>query len=296
MVEIKRIPFVPLPLEKAVKPARLFFFLTSPLAKAMPSLDVKLIQAGIKMKAREYMAVAVFSSVFWFFLIFCLFTPLAVAVKFSTPLLISLPFSILLSAVAYFYITFYPNLLVIKRDKEIEKNIMFAIRHLFIQVRSGVSLFDGLVSVSKGDYGIISKELEECTKQIATGKEEVSVLEELAFKNPNLHFRRALWQIINSLRAGGDIGSTLELLAQNLSEEQKVKIRKYGSQLSPMALMYMMMAIILPTLGVTFMVIFSTFSGIVIPPIGFYMIVFVLAVFQFMFIGMIKSRRPSVEV
>ncbi len=296
MVEIKRVPFVPLSLEKALKPARAFFFLSSSAAKAMPSIEVKLIQAGIKLKAREYLAVAMFSSVFWFFIIFSLFTSLAKAVNYQNPFLLSIPFSCMFAAVSYMYILFYPNLLVARRDREIEKNLLFAIRHLFIQVRSGVSLFDGLVSVSKGNYGIISRELEECTKEIATGKDEIVALEELTFKNPNLHFRRALWQIINSLRAGGDLGSTLELLALNLSEEQKVKIRKYGAQLSPLALMYMMMTIIIPTLGVTFLIIFSTFSGIAVPEIVFYMLIFILAIFQFMFIGMVKSRRPSVEV
>jgi flagellar protein FlaJ len=296
MAEIKRIPFVPLPLDKALKAAKPFLFVATPASKTIPALDVKLIQAGIRMKGREYLAIALFSAFFWFFLIFSLFALLAVAAKFPSPLLISLPFSLLMSLIAYFYVNFYPNLLVIRKDREIEKNVLFAIRHLFIQVRSGVSLFDGLVSVSKGNYGIISKELEECTKQIATGKDEVTALEELTFKTPNIYFRRALWQIISCLRAGGDIGITLEILAQNLSEEQRVKIRKYGSQLSPMALMYMMMAIILPTLGVTFMVIFSSFSGIAIPPLGFYMIVFMIAIFQFMFLGMVKSRRPSVEV
>ena len=97
------------------------------------------------------------------------------------------------------------------------------------------------------------------------------------------------------MRAGGDIGKTLKIIANDLSEEQKVKIRKYGSQLSPMALMYLMLSVIMPTLGITFLLIFSSFTGFTMPPIFFYMVLAILAVFQFMFIGMIKSRRPAVE-
>jgi flagellar protein FlaJ len=183
-----------------------------------------------------------------------------------------------------------------KKNRDIEKNLLFAIRHMFIQVRSGVSLFDSLVSVSKANYGLISEEFGKCTKEIATGKEETVALEELTLRTPNISLKRIIWQIINSLRAGGDIGNTLDVMAQNLSEEQKVNIRKYGSQLSPMALMYLMFTVILPTLGITFLIIFSTFSGVQVPETVFYLILIILTVFQFMFIGLVKSRRPSVEV
>lgn len=296
MAEVKRIPFVPLPLNKALKIARVFYFFSSPVSKTMPSLEAKLVQAGIKIKSREYVGVAMFTSLFWFLLIFSLFTPLGIAMKIQNPIMIFLPISLMFALISYIYILFYPNMIVLKRNREIEKNLLFAMRHLFIQVKSGVSLFDGLVSVAKGNYGIISEEFRKCTKEIATGRDEIEALEELTFRNPNLHFRRALWQIINCMRAGGDIGTTLELLAHNLSEEQRVKIRKYGAELSPLALMYMMMTIIIPTLGMVFLIIFSSFSGIVIPQMIFYLILLVLAVFQFMFIGMVKSRRPSVEV
>jgi len=296
MPEIKRIPFVPIPVDKALKVSKKLMFLAAPLSRTNPSLETKLFQAGIKLKAREYTSLAVFSSIFWFFLIFSIFTSLSIAVKYSQPIKLSLPFSFFVSFLSYFYIISYPNLLVIKKDKDIERNILFVVRHLYVQVKSGVPLFDALVSVSKANYGVISKELEECTKKIITGKEETAALEEMVFKNPNIHFRRTFWQIINSLRAGADIGNTLEIIAKNLSEEHKVKIRKYGSQLSPLALMYMMIAIIVPTLGINFLLIFSSFSGVSIPQTFFYLIIAVLLIFQYMFLGMIKSRRPSVEL
>jgi len=81
-----------------------------------------------------------------------------------------------------------------------------------------------------------------------------------------------------------------------LSQEQRVRIRKYGSQLSPYALMYLMLTVILPTLGISFLIILSSFSGIQVPEAFFLMVWGVVVLFQIMFIGMIKSSRPSVEV
>lgn len=295
---MKRIPFVPFPLAKVSKFSRVFLWASSKIAKINPFLSQGLIQAGIELKDREYLAICIFSALFWFSIIFVVFISLGAAAhqNFLNLLKISVAFSAVVSGVSFIYIIFYPNLLMAKKNRDIEKNLLFAIRHMFIQVRSGVSLFDSLVSVSKANYGLISEEFGKCTKEIATGKEETVALEELTLRTPNISLKRIIWQIINSLRAGGDIGNTLDVMAQNLSEEQKVNIRKYGSQLSPMALMYLMFTVILPTLGITFLIIFSTFSGVQVPETVFYLILIILTVFQFMFIGLVKSRRPSVEV
>jgi flagellar protein FlaJ len=169
-------------------------------------------------------------------------------------------------------------------------------RHLLIQIRSGVSLFDAMVSITKADYGLVSEEFNKCVKSIATGTDEIVALEQMTFKNPSMYFRRVIWQLTNSMRSGVDIGDTLSRLVVNLSEEQKVLVRKYGSQLSPLALMYMMLAVVMPTLGISFLLIFSSFTGIVISEFTFYFIIIVLAIFQFMFIGIVKNRRPVVEI
>ncbi len=293
---MKRIPFVPFSLERAKKTSKIFLWLSSKIVKFNPFLTKSLFEAGIDFKDREYLAIAIFSSLFWFLVTFLTFASLGIAASKTSFLPLSLVFSTVISVVSFFYITFYPSFLASKKTRDVERNLLFAIRHLFIQVKSGVSLFDALVSVSKGGYGMLSEEFYQTTKEIATGKEETTALEELAFRIPNISLKRILWQIVNSLKTGSDIGNTLNMLAHNLSEEQKVNIRKYGSQLSPMALMYLMLAVIFPTLGITFLIIFSTFTGIQFPETFFYLIIFVVSTFQFMFMGLVKGRRPSVEI
>ena len=197
---------------------------------------------------------------------------------------------------SFVYIIFYPRLIITRKVKDLEMNLLFALRHLLIQVKSGVPLFDGLVSVSNGNYGLVSKEIKECTKKISTGLEQTVALEELALKNPSINFRRVLWQITNAIKSGADLGNTLDAIVNNLSEEQKVAIRRYGSQLNPLAMMYMMLAVIIPSLGITFLIIFSSFSGVSVAEPMFIVILFALAFFQFSFIGVVKSRRPAVEL
>ena len=293
-MKLKRVPFVPFPLELAFKLSRGFIRIGDRIAKKS-SIDMHLKQAEIDIDAREYAAMALFSSIFWFFLIFFSFVVIGkiFALEFFY---ISLLISIIISLIALIYILFYPKLLVTKKIRNLEKNLLYGLRHLTIQVKSGVSLFDSLASVSRQEYGLLSKEFGLCTKKISTGMPEDRALEELALKNPSLHFRRAIWQITNSMRSGTDLGNTLESIVNNISSEQRIAIRKYGSQLNPMAMMYMMLAVVIPTLGITFLIIISSFSGFPVTRTVFLFLLVVLIIFQFAFIGIIKNRRPSIEV
>jgi pilus assembly protein TadC len=108
-----------------------------------------------------------------------------------------------------------------------------------------------------------------------------------------VHFHRALWQISNGLKSGSDIGTVLKSVVENIAQEQRIAIKKYGSQLNPLTLVYMMVAVILPSLGITFLIVMSSFSGFAVSERMFIAILGMLALFQFMFIGVIKSRRPN---
>jgi len=147
-----------------------------------------------------------------------------------------------------------------------------------------------------GDYGLVAEEFKDCVKKISTGMPETTALEELIFRNPSIFFRRVIWQITNAIRTGADLSNTLESIVHSLSDEQKVAIRRYGSQLNPLSMMYMMTAVILPSLGITFLILMSTFSGMPVSEMLFWVTLVALATFQFMFIGVVKNRRPAIEL
>jgi flagellar protein FlaJ len=187
-------------------------------------------------------------------------------------------------------------LIISRKIRDLDRYLLFALRHMQVQIKSGIPLFDTLVSVSNGDYGLITEEFKKCVKKISTGMSETNALEELIFKNPSIYFRRVIWQITNAIRTGADLGGTLDAIVDNLGDEQKVAIRRYGSQLNPLSMMYMMLAVILPSLGITFLVLLSTFSGFTVSEIIFWFILTILIVFQFSFVGLVKSRRPTIEL
>ncbi len=63
-----------------------------------------------------------------------------------------------------------------------------------------------------------------------------------------------------------------------------------------MTLMYMMVAIILPSLGITFLIVLSMFAGGGIGSELLIAIIAGLAIFQAFFVNVIKEKRPNVKV
>ena len=294
---MNRIPFVPFPLPLAKLIAQPFFGVGDKLVKLFPDFAVRLNQADMEIKSREYIAIAIFSSFFWAIIIFSILAIISFFITIPGDFIFIISsVSLAIGFLSFLYIMLYPRLIISRKVTDLDRNLLFALRHLLIQVKSGVPLYDALVSVSTGNYGLVAEEIGKCTKKISTGTEQTSALEDLALKNPSLYFRRIVWQLTNSIRCGADLGNTVDHLVESLANEQKVAIRRYGSQLNPLAMMYMMLGIILPSLGITFLVIISSFSGIAVTEYMFIGLLLALIMFQFSFVGIVKSRRPAIDL
>ena len=297
-MSLQRIPLIPFKPYKTLRFAKNLGLIGfgSRIAKLFPQLPLYLFQAESDFNEREYATIATFAGLFWPLILASIFILISLILSVQLNLIIIFGASLLIGILSFSYVLLYPKLIITKRVRDLDKNLLFALRHLSIQVRSGVTLFDSMVSVARGGYGLVSEEFNHVVRKIGTGISDVDVLEELALRNPSLYFRRSVWQISNAIRAGADIGNTLDIIINNFSNEQRILVRMYGSQLSPLAFLYMMFGVILPSLGTTLLISLSTFSGLEIKPFIFWVILIFLATFKFNFLGLVRSRRPSVEV
>jgi flagellar protein FlaJ len=266
------------------------------MAKGFPGLDLELQRAEVDMKAEDYLAVSMFFSFYNFIVFFGGLLYLLWLLNMFTQQFIIIFFlaSLAFSVFGFVYMVSYPKISVRKKSQDLDKNLIFAIRHLLVKVRSGVPLYEALVGVSQGNYGSVSNEIEKAVKEMQGGVSEATALDKVARLNPSTYFRRTIWQITNALRSGADISSTLSSIEENAINEQKIRISQYGAEMNPFAVIYMMLTVILPTLGITFLIIIGSFLGLIFPDFVFYLILVFLAFFQYMFIGIIKSRRPVV--
>ena len=291
-----KIPFLPIPYEKIRAVTEHFLGLGENLSKMFPSLEFDLEQSGFELSPRRWMSIALFAFLFYFILVFglVLLITFAAKIEIQRSITVSMFAGLAIGGGTFVFLSFYPKLSAQKRVSNIEKNLPYVLHHILVQVRSGVSLYDTFVSISKGDYGTLSKEMRRVVNEINTGKSEAEALEKITRETPSFFFRRVMWQMVNSLKSGSDIGQTMKEIVDNLAVEQRVAIKKYGAQLNPLALMYMLFAVIFPTLGITFLIVLSSFTGISFNlELVLTGIIGVIVLFQFMFIGLIKSRRPS---
>lgn len=279
-------------MEKALSIAKRFRFIGERLAPSVPSLKKNLYQAEIDIDPILYVSLAVFAGIFYSLLIGGTVTFLSLLIRGTVGILSPILF-VVFFFVPYSYVNFYPSLLANRRVDSIEENLLFALRHLLIEVRAGVPLFEAMVGVTEG-YGDVSEEFKKIVAEINSGEKQEDVLDKAAKRNPSLHFRRALWQIVNALEGGSDVADALEAITDNFSERQIDDINRYGEELNPWTMLYMIVAVIIPSLGITFLIILTSFTGLSIPKIIFPIILLGLALFQFFFMGFIKGKRPAV--
>jgi pilus assembly protein TadC len=188
----------------------------------------------------------------------------------------------------------YPRLFVKRRVNDMERNLLPGLKHIYIQLKSGVPVYSSFISLSQGGYGALSEEFSELVKSVETGGNSQKEMDKMALRNPSPYLRRAIWQISNGMKAGSDMSNVLNTIIDNISKEQTLAVRRYGSQLNPLTLVYMMMAVIIPALGITMLIVLSSFSGMQITETMLLAILFGLGFMQFMYIGIIKSKRPNI--
>jgi pilus assembly protein TadC len=287
------IPFSFLPRGLLRKLSSIFFWLGNPLSKRIKNLELNLKQSKIKLRPGEYVSMCLTSTFFFLVTFSILISVLLIQFGFGYGAGI---FSIFF--VSLFMFTqqiMYPRLRANRKIKDIEKNLLPALQNMLVQLSSGVPLFNVIATISDSDYGGVSKQFKIAVRKINAGEPQIRVLEELARDNPSLYFRRTMWQIISGMETGTDMTDVVKLSIDNLSDEQIIQIQKYGSQLNPLAMFYMIIAVIIPSLGITFIIILASFLNLSPTSVKFVfwgLLAFVFF-FQLMFIGMLKTRKPN---
>lgn len=296
---IKRLPLLIMPFERAKQLSKRFRNRAKNMLKTYPALDISLKQARMDIDARDYMSVAIFGTI----MNFLLFTPLFFFVFFI--LLRELSIMTFLFAFAsgggfafftFMLLTRYPTVQAEKRRRDMELDMLFVLREMLIKMKSGISLFDAMAGIARAGHGEISNEFDTATKEITAGVAQVEALNRMALRTPSKNLRRIIWQMANALRAGADISETITAIVEDMSQEQRVTIKNFGAQMNPLAMMYMMMNIIMPTMGITFMIVLNSFMSLPIDETIFLIIGLVLFMFQYMFMGILKTKRRSIAV
>ncbi len=257
------------------------------ISRELPGIKTKLRQASIYDEPEEYVKKILFTA-----------ATLSGGITLVVFLFTFSPWS-LLAGIVFFPVLFmyflkYVDLKIERIKKEIDQEIIFAGRYLIIEMESGVPLYESFENVKKS-YPIAGSYFGDIVDRVYLGTSLEDAINETMLITPSSNLRKILWQILNSSKTGANISSSLNVILDQAVREQQIAVNEYGKRLNPMAMFYMMISIIIPSLGITMLVILATFMGLNITMPFFIVIALLVGLIQFMFLSMIKSARPPIS-
>jgi pilus assembly protein TadC len=188
-----------------------------------------------------------------------------------------------------------PEVAMNKREREIDKDVLFAGRFLLVKLNSGKPLINALFEASES-YGVAGEYFKEIVQDIRLGTSLEEALEKAYKTTPSKKFRKILFQINNALKIGVDVSQPLEATLEEISYEQFIEIQRYGKKLNSVTMFYLLGAIVAPSLGITLFSIIASIMSLTINLSVFLVILFFLTLMQLMFIAIIKSMRPNLNI
>jgi len=293
-----RIPLMLFSLEKFRKMAHRYMGFGRLLRPLSPGLGMDLIRAELDISPDEYRTASLSSALFFGAVFWALISAALFSLTHELRPSVYLGF---LGGLAPFFMILiillrYPKIIAGKESEQIDKDLVYALKDILLSISSGLPMFTALNLASRGSYGYVSKDLKRVVDRVNTGIPMEDALEELAISTPSEHFQSALWQIINTSKSGADVEGVLRSLVGNLVVEQRSSIQKYSHELNVFSLMYMLVAVAIPMIVTTLMIILNTISTAGITEPMFIVMISLSFFIQIAIVGLIKSRRPVVHL
>ncbi len=258
-----------------------------------PFLKEQLQQCDADVEPWRYGSMVVISSFLNFIFVFALLSIIAFVTDSPSFVPYAFILSVAIFAISFFSDIFYPSMLISKLSRDINSTLLDATRQLIIELRSGVPLFHAMASVSTG-YGAASKRFRRIVERIDAGEPQIEVISSEARKSPSFQLRRVLWQISNALTAGASVDRALSGIISDLLRYKLMDIKRYGQELNPWIMAYMVIGIIAPSLGAAALTVILSFLQFSLPPITLAFILLLLIIFNLFFIHFVSTRRPVI--
>ncbi|MBQ6813375.1 MAG: type II secretion system F family protein [Methanobrevibacter sp.] len=162
-------------------------------------------------------------------------------------------------------ITYYPK---IRKDNDystLSKELPYALRQLSTELRAGKSLYDALDSIVESGYGILSLEFSRVLEEIRYGESTETAFLNLEKRVNSKAFSRVIFEILSSLRIGSNLSHSLNIIAEDVSFDMRMKLKEYSEKLNAFIMIYTFLAILAPVIILTMLLAASVVIGDVVP-------------------------------
>ncbi|RME52877.1 hypothetical protein D6783_03635 [Candidatus Woesearchaeota archaeon] len=277
----------------AKRPSKLFELPVRFLATANPGLRKKLRMARINKKVDEYLEEKIKAA-----LVMSIGLTIMAAflyARFEISLFTLLPTFLVTFLLFLFLFVKSVDAVISRRAKEIDKEVLFAGRFLIVKLNAGTPLVNSLVDATHS-YGVANKFFKEIVRDIDLGTPVEDALETASRYTPSKRFRAILFQITNAIKIGVDVSKFLEATLDEIANQQLIEIQRYGKKLNGITMFYMLLAIVVPSLGLTLFILVASLISLEVNLTLYSLLIFILLIIEFVFISMFKTIRPNVNI
>ena len=295
-VEIKRIPMMILPLTACQGVGARFRGIGVKILSFYPSVKYDLHTIGINYPPENYCAVSFFSATIWGMIVAFFLALIFSRISFI-PVEFRLAMLLLLSLMTFLFFLvlhlFYPRMIAKSIAQRIDRELIFAMRDLLIQISSGVPLFNAMDNVGNSNYGYVSREFSIISTHVKGGASLLDEVEAMAVRTQSEYLKKTSWQMATAIRSGANVTATIKGVVKMLVDYQFTLTKSFNAELNFIVLVYLMVSAVLPTIGTTVLVIFSVFGMIGVTPEVFDLLVAMSFFGQAAVIGYVKIKRPN---
>lgn len=171
---------------------------------------------------------------------------------------------LILITMTYTFLIYYPQIKEKNSYTDLNQELPYALRHMSIELKSGKGLHDTMLTIKNSDYGSLSKEFTRVLEEIKFGKQTEESLQEMSHRVNSEGLNRTIHQIIGTLRVGGNLANSLDIIAKDISFETQIKLKEYSQKLNSFILIYTFIAILAPVIILIMLMAGSTVMGDVI--------------------------------
>ena len=297
-MQIKRIPLMLLPVSSGRTLGVRFRGLGNRIVAFYPSIRYDLRDVGVELSAEQFGTITLFSALGWA-VIFTVLSAILIGISSSPlPVKILVPFLAFIVSLLLFLVLHlaYPRMLADNIAKQEDRELIFVMRDVLIQISSGIPLFTVIENVGDTDYNYIGPEFREVAARVRGGAPLLDELEAMAIRTRSEYLKKTTWQLVTAIRSGANLTATLKSVVSNLVEYQFSLSRSFNAELNFIILIYLMAAAVLPTIGTTVLVIFSVFGLLGVSPELFIGVFALSFIGQIAIIGYVRSKRPNLFI
>lgn len=165
----------------------------------------------------------------------------------------------------FLIILYYPKIKTQNKRVYFSQELPYALRQLSTELKSGKSLFGGLKSIVEADYGVLSFEFSILLEEIKYGESTENAFAHLDDRIKSEALSRVINEILSSIRIGGNLAESLNILAEDINFDMRMKLKDYSERLNAFIMIYTFIAILAPVVFLTLILAASTIMGDFIP-------------------------------